>query len=419
MRLLRCQAMAEDAVQEALILVRSQAGGFRRRGGDPEHEARAWLRRLALCRAFNLLREGRRRRRREQQVAVSDIVDEPDRIDEGQGRLLHVALSELSSRDAQVMRLVFLDELPYERVADVLGCSVATARVRAHRAVQRARRRLERRGHPTCLVPLLVLLLGDGADSAERHALRATLAIPAPSHRRRLIVAGLVLAALGLCSVMALGRSKVDGDTSDVATMIAAPLPAESTTVPIDDPELQAWIDLGRRRGHLFSRGSWWPMTDGEIGAFLDRVRCDSVMGPGDGGGYGADASSGSARVEIADEAHGVIVMDRVRQLDPSAPYRIDAAKLALCATMIGVVTDLDGGCWLTCPQSLTPACRVGETFEVIDHDGHRIATLELVDIDDEGALECHVIDGDIAGMTVGDIARRISAVIEPPHGEG
>ncbi|HYE05339.1 MAG TPA: RNA polymerase sigma factor [Planctomycetota bacterium] len=427
MRLLRCPALAEDAVQEALVLVRSQAGGFHRRGGDPEREASAWLGRLVRCRTFNLLREGRRRRRREHDAADDDIAhaDQPDRLDEEQVRLLHAALAELSPGDRRVIALMFFDELPYERVADELGCSVATARVRSHRAVQRIRRRLERRGHRVGLVALLAVLLGDDADAAERGAMRARLAAAPRSRRPRLIAAALALATLVTGSVLALaGPGMADGDAVDAAepaAAIAMSGPTDPTRVAIDDPDLEAWLDLGRRRGYLFSRGRWWAITAQEFSALPERAAIAAVVGPGNEGGYGMSVTPEGGRIDLEPEGFGVIALQGVRRRAVATPtYAVDPSASERCRDMVGLVIAFDDACHIASPAELQRGHRIGDIFEAVDPlSGRRTALLELVDVDDEGGLECRVIDGDLHEMATGDLARPTRGAVEPPRGEG
>lgn len=48
--------------------------------------------------------------------------------------LLHVALAELTEDDREVLLLSRFEELSYQELGDILGCSAGAARVRAHRA---------------------------------------------------------------------------------------------------------------------------------------------------------------------------------------------------------------------------------------------------------------------------------------------
>lgn len=58
-------------------------------------------------------------------------------------RTVHRALAELSPNDREVLTLRFLEQLPTEEVATILGCSRNAVYVRLHRALQRLRAALE------------------------------------------------------------------------------------------------------------------------------------------------------------------------------------------------------------------------------------------------------------------------------------
>lgn len=58
--------------------------------------------------------------------------------------VLHAALARLSTADRDLLTLRFLEELPTEDVAAILGCSRANVYVRLHRALARLRGQLER-----------------------------------------------------------------------------------------------------------------------------------------------------------------------------------------------------------------------------------------------------------------------------------
>jgi RNA polymerase sigma-70 factor (ECF subfamily) len=59
------------------------------------------------------------------------------------------AVTELSDRDREVLRLAVWEELPHAQIADVLGCSVNAVNVRLHRALRRLAKGLRQRRHIT------------------------------------------------------------------------------------------------------------------------------------------------------------------------------------------------------------------------------------------------------------------------------
>jgi RNA polymerase sigma-70 factor (ECF subfamily) len=101
----------------------------------------AWLYRVARDRAFRQLR---RRREPTQFVDEIDVAEEPDDdfSDEDAGRV-HAALDRLAPEHREVLVLRFLEEMPYEEIARVVGCPVGTVRSRLHYAKRALRHALE------------------------------------------------------------------------------------------------------------------------------------------------------------------------------------------------------------------------------------------------------------------------------------
>jgi RNA polymerase sigma-70 factor (ECF subfamily) len=70
----------------------------------------------------------------------------PIELDEEAARLRH-ALNQLSSRQAEVLHLVFYQELPLTAVADVIGISVGSVRQHYERGKARLRELLTAASH--------------------------------------------------------------------------------------------------------------------------------------------------------------------------------------------------------------------------------------------------------------------------------
>jgi RNA polymerase sigma-70 factor (ECF subfamily) len=68
---------------------------------------------------------------------VEDLVDNAE-----MRRLVSTALTTAKASDREVLELRFLQGLPFSEVAQALGCSVNTARVRCHRALNRLEKQL-------------------------------------------------------------------------------------------------------------------------------------------------------------------------------------------------------------------------------------------------------------------------------------
>lgn len=139
--------LADDAAQEAVLQIRAGAGRFiPPLTGDPERAARGWMRRIARTCACELMRRRHRQRERERRAHHREPVrtcGEPGADDEHElAPRLREALSELPDAQRQVLLLHYVEGKAYDAVADELGCSSGAARVRAHRGLERLRRRL-------------------------------------------------------------------------------------------------------------------------------------------------------------------------------------------------------------------------------------------------------------------------------------
>jgi len=123
---------ASDLAQETFVRV------FRYRSGFSGVGFAAWLYRIARNVCYDHLRGVRRRVQTE-----ADWVRErtgPAADGSERGALLETGLARLSAEDREIISLTRFQDLPYDEVADVLGCTPTAARVRLHRALKRLRR---------------------------------------------------------------------------------------------------------------------------------------------------------------------------------------------------------------------------------------------------------------------------------------
>lgn len=139
--LLGQDALAEDAVQEALIRVIRLNPVLT----DETHE-KAWL----LTVTGNICRDMLRRRRRRREVAMPDWFDTPD------GRRLPEEEADMRDRDARLVRavmelpikyreavlLTYYHDLSSRQAADVMGITQTAFRSRLMRAREQLRRML-------------------------------------------------------------------------------------------------------------------------------------------------------------------------------------------------------------------------------------------------------------------------------------
>ena len=129
--LVRSQAVAEDLAHDAFVRLYERLDDVY----NPPGFVRTAVVRLAIT-----WQERQRMERRRRLTAVGEVrtVDGPE-IDE-----TWEAIGRLAPERATVLVLRFYADMAYEEIAEILGCSPATARSRARRAVADLREELKR-----------------------------------------------------------------------------------------------------------------------------------------------------------------------------------------------------------------------------------------------------------------------------------
>lgn len=176
-------ALAEDAVQETLLLIRDHAGRFAARGGEADDDARRWILGVAANASLQLLRRQRRQAGRDQRAGreaaqasegAGDPAERTERADEG--RLLRRELAALPSAYGQALTLHYLGGQDYPALAAQLQVPVNTVRTRVHRGLKALRQRLGRCGVALSLAALTGALTELGAATTAATTLPAAAA---------------------------------------------------------------------------------------------------------------------------------------------------------------------------------------------------------------------------------------------------
>ena len=137
-RLLGNAQEAEDLAQETFLRLYRQ-----RFSAEQEHEARAWLYRVATNRAYNALRDEKRRQRRQELAASnSETVQDPVEatVQREERENVRRVLAGLPARQAEILLLRY-GGLSYAEVAEALRVSpgsVGTLLARAEQTFARA-----------------------------------------------------------------------------------------------------------------------------------------------------------------------------------------------------------------------------------------------------------------------------------------
>lgn len=137
-------ALAEDAVQETLLLVYEQLGRYK-----PGTSFRAWIASIAVRRAHTLRRSQARRTAREQDDVSEPVTASAEAILESaqKGRQLAQVLDKMPSMRRQAVLLRMDAGLPHAEIAQALGTSEESVRVLVHMGLKEIRRFLAEEGH--------------------------------------------------------------------------------------------------------------------------------------------------------------------------------------------------------------------------------------------------------------------------------
>lgn len=136
---------ALDVLQEIWVTV------FRRIGTLKAPEAfRVWLYRIARGKAIDHLRDRSREIERiGEPVGDVDAIantDDSDFVENiGNAELIHKGLAELTALHREVLTLRFIEVMPLEEIAQVVGCSLGTVKSRLHCALQNLREQIRER----------------------------------------------------------------------------------------------------------------------------------------------------------------------------------------------------------------------------------------------------------------------------------
>jgi len=147
----RDRSLAEEMVQEALLLAWRAIPGFRKGGNF-----KAWMVRILVNRTMS-----ERRKRRVMTVYVKEGLEpgaDPQRteelvLEEAERDLIRRAMEELPQEQRELLVLRYYSDLSIREIARALGCREGTVKSRLHRALARLRDILNQQGLGSPTVP--------------------------------------------------------------------------------------------------------------------------------------------------------------------------------------------------------------------------------------------------------------------------
>ena len=138
-RLDGCSANVDDVLQDIWLTVFKKINKLK----DTQSFA-VWLYRIARNKVYDGFRQKNRfvRLPEENEIPVSGG-DEP-LFDADDAEKLHRALNKLNPHHREVLTLCFIEQMSYQSIADVIGCSIGTVRSRIYYAKKSLREEMER-----------------------------------------------------------------------------------------------------------------------------------------------------------------------------------------------------------------------------------------------------------------------------------
>jgi RNA polymerase sigma-70 factor, ECF subfamily len=144
MRLIGDRQLAEDACQEAFLLIRDHGRKFRPSGDDPDALAQAWIIRAVCYAAWTVRRTQRNKIRRDARAAEGHAMTrtQPDHDDPVLLQQVRDQVEQLRPKLRDPLVLVYFNGSSQEQAASMLRISLGTLRVRLHRALTAVRRQM-------------------------------------------------------------------------------------------------------------------------------------------------------------------------------------------------------------------------------------------------------------------------------------
>lgn len=237
--------LAEDAVQDALLLIRDHGGHFRPRGDDPDRDAWCWVRRITANAALQLWRSRERARAREQRVAAeaAAAVLPRDELDiRERDELVRAALSTMGELQRTVLVMHAVDGLTHEQCAVELGMPLGTVKGHLRRGMARMRGQLARH---QIVLPLVLLPLRDHPQHPpqfidrclQSHRLAHHSLATLPAALGGSLALGTTLVSLSLLALVSVGVLTAETTATAPApgtapASLPAPIPASSSPAP-------------------------------------------------------------------------------------------------------------------------------------------------------------------------------------------
>jgi RNA polymerase sigma-70 factor (ECF subfamily) len=129
----------EDILQNVWVTVFRQIGKLKENSSFP-----VWLYRIARNEVFGRFRQNGKFVELPQEKELPEYNDDNHEFSTEDAEHLHNALNKIQPYHREVLTLSFIEQMNYQQIADVIGCSIGTVRSRIFYAKQSLRKEMER-----------------------------------------------------------------------------------------------------------------------------------------------------------------------------------------------------------------------------------------------------------------------------------
>ena len=137
-RLDRADGGTEDILQDIWLTVVKKIHQVR----DPKSFS-VWIYRIARNKVYGKFRKKEKFvQLREEELAIEPAVGQSDFAAESAEKI-HEGLDNIQPQHREVLTLRFIEEMTYQAIAEIIGCSIGTVKSRIHYAKQSLRKHLE------------------------------------------------------------------------------------------------------------------------------------------------------------------------------------------------------------------------------------------------------------------------------------
>ena len=137
-RRLDANSETDDILQDIWIKVFRKIGKLKENSSFP-----IWLYRIARNEVFGRFRQDNKFFELPQEQELTEYADDDHEFSADDAEQVHNALNKIQPYHREVLTLSFIEQMTYQQIAEVIGCSIGTVRSRIFYAKQSLRKEME------------------------------------------------------------------------------------------------------------------------------------------------------------------------------------------------------------------------------------------------------------------------------------